>query len=183
MMGAETNLRGGTCLLQLMLPKETVRSIYDIDIQKLKQNGIRGIITDLDNTLVGAKVAYATPELAAWLEGVRALGFQVVVVSNNRELRVREFAEPLMLPYVYRARKPMNSSFRRALAMMSLRPEQTAVIGDQMMTDVLGGNRIGLYTILVEPIAAGDESFVTRYLNRNLERAFVSRLRKRGWLP
>ncbi|WP_199617437.1 YqeG family HAD IIIA-type phosphatase [Paenibacillus alkalitolerans] len=170
-------------MLHLMVPKLTVRTIFDIDLAELKRNGIRGIITDLDNTLVGAKVPYATPELGAWLETVRERGFQVVVVSNNRKTRVSAFAEPLSLPYVYRARKPLHAAFLRALEMMSLQPKETAVVGDQMMTDVLGGNRIGLYTILVEPIAVNDESWVTRNVNRNLERAFVYKLRKKGWLP
>lgn len=170
-------------MLQLMLPKQTVRTIFDIDLEQLKREGIRGIMTDLDNTLVGAKVPLATPELGTWLEQVRTQGFQIVVVSNNNEARVRAFAEPLRLPFVSRARKPLNAAFSRALRMMSLRPQETAIVGDQLMTDVLGGNRLGLYTILVEPIAASDESWVTRNVNRNLERAFLSRLRKKGWLP
>jgi len=170
-------------VLRLMLPKQTVRSIYDIDLEALKQRGILGIMTDLDNTLVGAKVPLATPELIRWLETVQGHGFQVVVISNNKEPRVRAFAEPLMLPFVSRARKPLNAAFAKALRMMSLQPEQVAIIGDQMMTDVLGGNRMGLYTILVEPIAAADEGWMTRNVNRNLERAFITRLRKKGWLP
>ncbi len=169
-------------MLQLMLPKQTVRTIYDIDLEALKASGIRGIMTDLDNTLVGAKVPLATPELGAWLEGVRASGFKVVVVSNNNEARVRAFAEPLRLPFVSRARKPLNAAFAKALGMMGLRANEAAIVGDQMMTDVLGGNRLGLYTILVEPIAASDEGWMTRNVNRNLERAFLSRLRKKGWI-
>lgn len=170
-------------MLQLVMPKLTVRSIYDIDLTDLKKKGILGIMTDLDNTLVGAKVPLATPELKNWLEIVRQEGFRIVVISNNKEARVRAFAEPLDLPFVSRARKPMNAAFERALQMMSLRADQAAIVGDQIMTDVLGGNRLGLYTILVEPIAAADEGWVTRHINRNLERAFISRLRKKGWLP
>lgn len=169
-------------MLQLMLPKLTVRTVYDIDLNALKQRGIRGILTDLDNTLVGAKEALATPELGAWLADVREKGFQVVVISNNREHRVRTFAEPLQLPFVSRARKPLGAAFAKALAMMELKPEQAAIVGDQVMTDVLGGNRLGLYTILVEPIARMDEGWMTRNVNRNLERAFLKRLRKKGWL-
>jgi HAD superfamily phosphatase (TIGR01668 family) len=170
-------------LLHLMLPRQTVRTIYDIDLEELKRSGIRGIMTDLDNTLVGSKVPLATPELGIWLESVREHGMQVVVVSNNKEARVRAFAEPLKLPYVFRARKPLNAAFTRALRMMSLRPQEAAIVGDQMMTDVLGGNRLGLFTILVEPIAAAEDGWVTRHVNRNLERAFLSKLRKKGWPP
>lgn len=166
-----------------MVPKVRVSTIFDIDLNDLKRQGIRGIITDLDNTLVGAKVPYATPELADWLELVRSHGFQVVIVSNNGKDRVSAFAEPLALPYVYRARKPLHAAFVRALEMMSLRASEAAVVGDQMMTDILGGNRIGLYTILVDPIAAHDESWYTRLVNRKLERVFVSKLKQKGLLP
>ena len=169
-------------MLELMLPKLTVRTVYDIDLDDLRRRGIRGILTDLDNTLVGAKVPLATPELGAWLSDVRSRGFQVVVISNNGEDRVRTFAEPLELPFVSRARKPLGAAFAKALAMMNLKPEEAAIVGDQMMTDVLGGNRIGLFTILVEPIARMDEGWMTRNVNRNLERAFMKRLRKKGWL-
>ncbi|MCI3923185.1 YqeG family HAD IIIA-type phosphatase [Paenibacillus sp. TRM 82003] len=170
-------------MLHLMLPKQRVRTIYDIDLEELKRIGIRGILTDLDNTLVGAKEPLATPELAAWLQRVLEHGFQVVVVSNNNDLRVRTFSEPLGLPFVSRARKPLNAAFSRGLQIMSLRPQEAAIVGDQMMTDVLGGNRLGLYTILVDPIAVSDESWFTTNVNRNLERAFSSRMRKKGWLP
>ncbi len=170
-------------MLHLMLPKQQVPTIYDIELAKLKQNGIRGIITDLDNTLVGAKVVHATEQLQEWLHHVHDQGFQVVVVSNNNALRVHTFAHPLQLEYVYRARKPLSIAFRRALATMSLQPHEVAVIGDQVMTDVFGGNLQGLFTILVNPIAIDDESWFTRHVNRNLERFFVSKLRKRGWLP
>lgn len=170
-------------MLQLMLPKQRVRTIYDIDLEALRAQGVRGILTDLDNTLIGAKVALATPELGVWLEQVRERGFRVVVISNNNEARVRSFAEPLRLPFVSRARKPLVAAFVKALKMAELRPQEAAIIGDQMMTDVLGGNRLGLYTILVDPIARTDEGWMTRNVNRNLERAFTARLRKKGWLP
>jgi len=165
-----------------MLPKLWVRSVYDIDLEELNRMGIRGILADLDNTLVGAKEAAATPELGAWLTDVRSSGLKVAVISNNAERRVRAFAEPLQLPFVSRARKPLGGSFVKALAMLELRPEEAAIVGDQMMTDVLGGNRLGLYTILVDPIARTDEGWMTRHVNRNLERAFLRRLRKKGWL-
>ena len=170
-------------MLHLLIPKQRVRTVHEINLDELKQMGIKGILTDLDNTLIGAKEPNATPELTEWLARVQHLGFKVVVISNNHELRVRTFAQPLRLPFVHKARKPLASSFHRALSTMSLTASETAVIGDQMMTDILGGNRIGLYTIWVNPIAMADESWFTRHINRNLERFFLSRLRKKGLLP
>nr|WP_219836253.1 YqeG family HAD IIIA-type phosphatase [Paenibacillus sp. R14(2021)] len=169
-------------MFERLLPQMRVNTIYDINLNALKEQGIIGIITDLDNTLVGAKVPLATPQLTQWLDDVRDSGFKVVIVSNNNETRVSKFAKPLNIPYVHAARKPANRAFNRALAELGLPAEKTAVIGDQMMTDVLGGRRMGLFTILVSPIAPNDEGIMTRF-NRMLEKLALSRLRKKGLWP
>lgn len=164
-------------MLNQLIPRLHVNSIYTIDLQDLWNKGYRGIITDLDNTLVGAKSPLATPELVDWLKVVAQLGFQVVIVSNNRHTRVSKFAEPLSLPFIYRAKKPTSASFRKALQMMKLPPQQTVVIGDQMLTDVLGGNRMGLYTILVTPISPIDEGFFTK-VNRRIEKVALTMMKR-----
>ncbi|WP_176705898.1 YqeG family HAD IIIA-type phosphatase [Paenibacillus hemerocallicola] len=168
-------------MLKKLIPQKNVRSIYEIDVQALWDAGIRGIITDLDNTLVGAKHPQATPELLVWLKQLQTIGFKVVIVSNNNKLRVSRFSEPLSIPYIFRAKKPGNSAFRKAMGMMSLAPQQTVVIGDQMLTDVLGGNRLGLYTILVLPIELRDEGFFTK-INRRIEKAALSWMKRKGFM-
>jgi len=169
-------------MLEWLLPHQVAGTIYDIDFGKLRAEGVAGIICDLDNTLVGARVHAATPELRAWLERVRSLGFKVIIVSNNRRARVSRFAEPLGIPYICSARKPVRASFRKALALLGLSPEQVVVIGDQLLTDVLGARRTGLRVILVKPIAPADESVFTRF-NRLIERAAHRRLTRRGLWP
>ncbi|MBN2983250.1 MULTISPECIES: YqeG family HAD IIIA-type phosphatase [Cohnella] len=169
-------------MFQRLLPDQIVGTVYDIDLTALHARGIRGIITDLDNTLVSAKTPLATPELAEWLEKVKLAGFRVVVLSNNNLTRVSAFAQPLGIPYVPAARKPAQAAFRKALDMLGLAPEQAVVVGDQMMTDVLGGRRMGLHTILVTPIAPGEEGFGTR-INRLIEKIALSRLTKQGLWP
>lgn len=166
-------------LLNKLVPKLQVPTIYDIDLKQLWDKGIRGIITDLDNTLVGAKAPLATPELQAWLKHVQADGFKVVIISNNQRLRVQSFAEPLSVPFYFNARKPTRASFKKALDAMQLTPEQTAMLGDQMLTDVLGGNRMGLYTILVQPIALQEEGFFTK-VNRRLEKIALRLMKKKS---
>ena len=166
-------------MLKKLVPQKNVRSIYEIDVQALWDTGVRGIITDLDNTLVGAKNPHATPELMTWLKRLQSIGFKIVIVSNNNALRVSRFAEPLSIPYIFRARKPGNTAFRQALEKMSLTPKQTVVIGDQMLTDVLGGNRMGLYTILVRPIELKDEGFFTK-INRRIEKAALIWMKRKG---
>lgn len=168
-------------MIKKLIPQKSVRSIYEIDVLALWNSGIRGIITDLDNTLVGAKRPDATPELLDWLKRLKAIGFQVVIVSNNNRVRVSRFSDPLSIPYIFRAKKPGNSAFRRAMEMMSLPPGQTVMIGDQMLTDVLGGNRLGLFTILVSPIELRDEGFFTK-VNRRIEKVALSWMKRRGWM-
>jgi HAD superfamily phosphatase (TIGR01668 family) len=164
-------------LLHKFTPRLRVKTIYEIPLDELWLNGVRGIITDLDNTLVGAKEPLATPELIGWLELVKQKGFKVVIVSNNAELRVRNFAEPLQIPFIHRAKKPSNAAFHKALQWMELSAVQAVVVGDQMLTDVLGGNRMGLHTILVLPIELLDEGFFTK-INRRIEKVLLAMMRK-----
>ncbi|EFM12704.1 HAD superfamily (subfamily IIIA) phosphatase, TIGR01668 [Paenibacillus curdlanolyticus YK9] len=166
-------------MFERLLPNLRLNSVYDLDIEALARQGIKGIITDLDNTLVGAKEPLATPRLVEWLNKLRERGFKVVIVSNNNETRVSRFANPLGIPYIHAARKPANRAFHRAFELLALSPEQVVIMGDQMLTDVLGGNRLGVYTILVPPISPRDEGIMTR-VNRFIERIALTRLRKNG---
>ncbi|XEC96771.1 YqeG family HAD IIIA-type phosphatase [Paenibacillus tarimensis] len=174
--------RGVEDMFERLLPDKIVKTIYEIDWKQLKKQGVQGIITDLDNTLVGAKEPLATPELVLWLGEMQSRGFKVVIVSNNSRLRVARFAEPLLIPFIHAARKPAGRPFRKALEVLGLSAEQTVVIGDQMLTDVLGGRRMGLYTILVTPVAPNDEGIMTR-VNRRIEKIALARLRKKGLWP
>ncbi|WP_138493308.1 YqeG family HAD IIIA-type phosphatase [Paenibacillus pinistramenti] len=169
-------------MFEKFMPKLRVDTVFDIDLEDLYAKGYRGIITDLDNTLVGAKDPLSNPKLAAWFEQVKRCGFELIIVSNNSMNRVSAFATPLNIQFVHQARKPSNAPFKRAMNMMKLRPQETIVIGDQLMTDVLGGNRLGLFTVLVLPISVADEGIGTR-INRRLERYVKGRLHKAGlWL-
>lgn len=164
--------------MKKLIPDLHVYSIYNIDLQALKQRGVKGIITDLDNTLIEWDRPNATPQLMEWLNRLKQDGFRVIVVSNNNQVRVSAFADPLGIPYIHAAKKPTRTPFQDAISRLGLAPEEIVVIGDQMFTDVLGGNRAGLYTILVVPVAQTD-GFFTRF-NRGLERVALSWLRKKG---
>lgn len=169
-------------MFEKFLPNMRVDRVFDIDLEGLYAEGYRGIITDLDNTLVGAKAPLATPELIEWFAKVKKCGFKLVIVSNNNLDRVSVFANPLNIEFVHAAKKPSGAGFHRALELLDLTPQETIVVGDQMMTDVFGGNRQGLFTILVLPISVQDEGLGTR-INRWLERIVKRRLGKAGlWL-
>jgi HAD superfamily phosphatase (TIGR01668 family) len=165
-----------------LIPDLYVDSVYDIDLDQMQARGVKGIITDLDNTLVRWDEPEATPKLIEWLDHVRdTRGIKVCIVSNNNNHRVERFAKPLNIPWVAKARKPKRSPFVRALDVLGTKREETVVIGDQMFTDVLGGNRMGLYTILVVPIA--DKEYIGTKVLRMMERIALRILRSRGMIP
>lgn len=160
------------------IPSEFVRSVFHITPEMLKDKGIKAIITDLDNTLVEWDRPDATPKLIEWFASIRAAGIQVTIVSNNNELRVKSFADPLGIPFIFKARKPLGKAFNRAVSIMSVKREEVVVIGDQLLTDVFGGNRQKLHTILVIPVAKSD-GFVTKF-NRMVERRIFKYLDRKG---
>ncbi|GGJ83625.1 hypothetical protein GCM10007063_02660 [Lentibacillus kapialis] len=165
-------------MLNLFLPNKHVKSIFDIRPDALNERGIKGIITDLDNTLVAWDVANATPEITGWFRQMRDHNIKVTIISNNKWERVKLFSEPLDTPFLFSARKPLSQAFKKAAKEMKLQKEEIVVIGDQVLTDVLGGNLAGFYTILVVPIVQSDGK-VTRF-NRKIERRILSYMRKKG---
>ena len=115
----------------------------------------------MDNTLTTHDDPTPHPDIAAWLDGMRQAGVGMMIVSNNTEERVRPFAEILGLPYVADGKKPGTDGMRRAAEKLGgLRPEETAVIGDQIFTDVWGGNRFGALTIMVAPLGPEIVQFI-----------------------
>jgi HAD superfamily phosphatase (TIGR01668 family) len=167
-------------LLGKFLPNEHVKSIFDIKVEVLKERGIKGIITDLDNTLVEWDRPNATPELKEWFKTLLESNITVTIVSNNNKERVEAFSAPIDVPFIFNARKPLTTAFKNALKSMNLKAEEVVVVGDQLLTDILGGNRIGLHTILVVPVAQTD-GFVTRF-NRRIERSILKKLKKKGMI-
>ncbi|GGJ63236.1 hypothetical protein GGR02_001376 [Anoxybacillus voinovskiensis] len=167
-------------MLHYFLPNEYAKSVFAITPNELKKKGIKGIITDLDNTLVEWDRPSATPQLVEWFRAMKESGIQVVIVSNNNKKRVQSFAEPLGIPFIFEARKPLTRAFSEALQTMKLAKEEVVVIGDQLLTDVLGGNRLGLHTILVVPVAQTD-GFWTKF-NRKIERQLLHVMKRRGMI-
>ncbi|WP_085991842.1 YqeG family HAD IIIA-type phosphatase [Oceanobacillus senegalensis] len=165
-------------MLSKFLPNEHVKSIFDIHPSTLTEKGIKGIITDLDNTLVAWDVADATPEVIQWFKLMKEHDIQITIISNNNLDRVKVFSEPLGTPFVYSARKPLRRAFNKVRKQMKLKKEEIVVIGDQVLTDVLGGNIAGFYTILVVPIVKSDGR-ITR-INRKIERRILNYFRNKG---
>lgn len=165
-------------MLKSFLPSEFVKSIYHIQPEELIKRGIKGIITDLDNTLVEWDRPLATPKLIEWFQNMKEHEIKITIVSNNNEQRVKAFSDPLGIPFIHKAKKPMQTAFKKAIQHMGTTKDQTVIIGDQLLTDVLGGNRAGFYTILVVPIAKTD-GFFTRF-NRAVERRIMANFKRKG---
>ncbi|API90603.1 MULTISPECIES: YqeG family HAD IIIA-type phosphatase [Virgibacillus] len=165
-------------MLKRFLPNEHVKSIFEIHPEALREKGIKGIITDLDNTLVAWDVKEATSEVVQWFKSMKEHGIKVTIISNNNRERVSVFSEPLDTPFVFSARKPLSKAFKTTAKKMNLKKEEIVVIGDQILTDVLGGNTAGFYTILVVPIVETDEK-ITK-INRKIERRILAYMRKKG---
>ena len=154
--------------MKLLTPDLYVESVLHIDLNKLKEENIKGLIIDIDNTLVAWDIKYASNKTKEWLLSLKKEGFEVCLVSNNTEDRVVTFNEELKLSAIHRATKPRTLPFKRAMKLMGTKVNSTAVIGDQIFTDVLGGNRMGLYTVLVIPIESKEFWWTT--VVRKLER-------------
>ena len=164
-------------MYSFLLPNEFVTSIFEVTPEKLTNLGIKGIITDLDNTLVEWDRADATEELVAWFEMMREAGIKIIIASNNNEQRVRAFAEPHGIPFIYRAKKPLGKAYYDAMVQLRLRRDEVAMMGDQLLTDVMGAKRQKIYTFLVRPVADSD-GLVTKF-NRFVERRVYNELKPR----
>ena len=163
---------------RLLTPDWFVPSIYDIDLDALWAQGVRGLIVDLDNTLARRDQPLPDERLRRWLDQARGRGFKICILSNNLEHRVQLFARACGVPAVHAATKPRRRAFQRALALIGLSPQEAAVIGDQLFTDVLGGNRLGMVTVLVVPLPGRE--FIGTRLVRLGERWVLRRL-ARSW--
>ena len=159
-------------MLEYFQPAARASSIDRIPVEQLAREGIKGLLIDLDNTMTLWNDVEVSPQVTEWVLRVKSAGIGICVVSNNsRRQRVAIVAERLDVPFVYGAVKPRRRAFRTGMEILGTGSRDTAVIGDQLFTDILGGNRLGLYTILVTPISTR-EHLGTRLFMRNFERLF-----------
>ncbi|MEW6082669.1 MAG: YqeG family HAD IIIA-type phosphatase [Bacillota bacterium] len=167
-------------MLRLLCPASYVSSIFDVDVKALAGTGVKGIILDLDNTLIHWRSDTPGPEVLDWFKMLKARGLQACIVSNNMGPRVRHLAGIFGIPCIPRAAKPRRRAFREAMDIMGTSPQETAVVGDQVFTDILGANRLGLLSVLVVPISSRE--FIGTRLVRVVERLVLFHLARKGML-
>lgn len=163
-------------MIKRLYPTQAIDSIFDLPIEDLKAQGIKGIIFDIDNTLVPYDVAEPTEEIIQFFDRIQRLDMGITLVSNNTENRVIKFNEKLKVLALHKAQKPFTKSFKKALEMMHCTKEEAIIVGDQIFTDVYGGNCIGIPTYLVSPISDKDE-WQTK-IKRGLERQVIKSYKK-----
>ena len=166
-------------MFEQFFPKEYLDSTYEIDFERRYAEGKRGIIFDIDNTLVPHGLP-ADKRALELFERLKSIGYQTVLLSNNKEPRVKSFAEQVNSLYIYRAGKPMAAGYEKAVELMQIEKSQALFIGDQIYTDVWGAKRCGIDTILVKPIHPKEEIQIVlkRYLEKPVLYCYKKRNRK-----
>lgn len=157
-------------MFDIFFPDRYVASTYAIDFDELYERGFRGLIFDIDNTLV-PHGAGADGRAMRLFRHLRELGFLTMLISNNSEARVKPFAWQLQTEYVHKAGKPKKRGYERAIRQMKLSPGRILFVGDQIFTDIWGANRAGMRTVLTDPVdPATDEIQIV--IKRWLEKPF-----------
>lgn len=168
-------------MLQRFYPKEYLDSTYEIDFEARYRQGYRGIIFDIDNTLVPHGLP-ADARAIALFKRLKETGYQVTMLSNNKEPRVKMFCDAVDAPYIYKAGKPNPDKYRQAMKDMGTNEKNTLFVGDQIFTDVWGANKAGIYSILVKPIHPKEEIQIVlkRYLEKIVLSSYLRHVKKQS---
>lgn len=140
-----------------------------LDKAELYRRGYRALLFDVDNTITTWNSPDIAPEVLSWFDGLQAAGLRGCIISNNSAERLRPLAERLGIEFFPKARKPLPFGYARAAKLLGARKDETLMIGDQLLTDILGANLAGVDAVLLEPISLARE-FRWTYVNRRIER-------------
>lgn len=163
------------------IPDMYQKSIYHIDYDKLRDSGIKCLLLDLDNTCVPYKDKKPNKKLIDLFEMLKDMDFKLIIFSNATKKRIYPFKRLLNVDCLARAGKPGKRNFLKVLKLFNYQLSEVAIIGDQLYKDILGGNRVGIKTILVNPMSK-DDMIITKYIFRPLEKKKYKLLEKKGLL-
>ena len=160
----------------LLYPNEYLDSVKDISLELLNKNNIKGLVLDVDNTLINLDRKMPVG-VSDWAKELKSKGIKICILSNSNKIeKVTAVAKIIDVPYIFFGKKPLKSGFLRAKELLKLDNEDIAVVGDQIFTDVLGANRCDMFSILVKPIQEKDY-LITR-IKRPLEKYIIKRYEK-----
>lgn len=170
-------------MLEFFRPTWMVQSIYSITAEQLREQGIKAVLIDLDNTLIAWNEPEATAESITWIQKIKEAGIQVLILSNNSGSRIKKVAEILEVGYIPRSMKPTRRAFKLAEKKLNLSRDEMVMIGDQLITDVLGANRYQIRSILVMPLLASDawNTKFNRFLESRIMKALLQSDSKIEW--
>lgn len=162
----------------ILYPKLYLNSVKQISVEMLEKYHLKGLILDVDNTLID--IHKNMPEgIKEWADGLKKQSIFLCIVSNsNHKDKVEQVAKKLEIPFIYFAKKPLKSGFKKAKAILKLENEQIGVVGDQIMTDIIGANRSKMFPILVKPIDEED-IWITK-IKRPIENKIIERYQRRN---
>lgn len=163
--------------MALFVPDVMLTSVTDITPEFLKKHGIKGLVLDVDNTLTTHGNPVPAPGVLEWIADMKRSGIQLMIVSNNTNKRVKPFADMLGLPFVSMGCKPLTFGFSRARKRFDFTAKEIAVVGDQIFTDILGGNVKGMMTIMVTPLLTEEGGFFR--LKRKMENRFIQKYQRK----
>ena len=166
--------------MDILIPDMYQKSIYSINYEKLYNCGIRCLLFDLDNTCVPYVEKVPSKKLIDLFDYLKDMGFKVILFSNATKKRLEVFKNTLVVDCSYSSRKPSKRKFLKVLKMYNFDLSEVAIIGDQLFTDILGGTRVGIKTILVNPMSKKDMPLT--FIFRILERGQFKKFKKRGIL-
>lgn len=168
---------------KLVTPSRIVSRISDATPESLRERGIVAVITDLDNTLVPWKSHEISDEVLEWIAALKREDIKLVIASNTMHpKRLKSIAGRMGIPYLLGVRKPYPGGYRRSMQLLGSTPATTAMIGDQVFTDIMGANALGLHTILLRPQLSTHE-FIWTVFVRHVERLVIAHLTSRGQWP
>ena len=163
-------------MFQRFYPSEYYESAYEIDYSSYYDKGYRGILFDVDNTLVEHDQP-VTRQAIELFDRLKDIGFKTCIISNNKDYRVKPLADALGSQYVYKAGKPSAKGYKKGMEYMGTTPDTTFFVGDQIFTDVWGANRAGIHSILVKQIA--EHEGIQIVLKRKLEHIIMYEYKKK----
>ena len=165
-------------MIDKLIPDMYQQSIYTINYKKLKDDGIKCLLFDLDNTCISYEIKEPSEKLKNLFDKLKDMGFKVIIYSNATKKRIEPFKKYLLVDCQAMARKPNRGNYKKVLKRFNFDISEVAMIGDQLFTDVLGGNKMGIKTILVNPVSKSD--FIFTKLLRRIEDSVFKKLEKRG---
>lgn len=164
--------------MSLFLPDIYQKSVYTIDYESLKSAGIKIILFDLDNTIAPIGTDTPSKKMKDLFEDIKKMGIKPVIMSNSGKSRVAPFKEGLFVDAACSSMKPLKRKYKKILNVYDVKPEEVAAVGDQLLTDVFGANRMGITSILINQISSVD--FKVSLVNRFIERRIINHYTKKG---